>query len=204
MSNPFEYNGGSVLAMVGKDCFAIASDKRFGVQLQTMSMNFPKTFKIHDHLYCGLVGLQTDISTLLQQMKFRVNLYKLREGREVKAKTFASMLSNAQYEKRFGYYFIQPVVAGFHEGQPYVCGMDNIGCLSSNGQFAMAGTASEQMVGMCESMWKPDMEPDDLFEVISQTLLSAVDRDILSGWGAVVHVVTKDRVISKELRGRMD
>ena len=32
-------------------------------------------------------------------------------------------------------------------------------------------------------------EPDDLFETLSQALLNAVDRDALSGWGAVVHVM---------------
>ena len=32
-------------------------------------------------------------------------------------------------------------------------------------------------------------EPDDLFETISQALLNAVDRDALSGWGAVVHIL---------------
>lgn len=31
--------------------------------------------------------------------------------------------------------------------------------------------------------------PDDLFETISQALLNAVDRDALSGWGAVVHIM---------------
>lgn len=32
-------------------------------------------------------------------------------------------------------------------------------------------------------------EPADLFETISQSLLNAVDRDALSGWGAIVHVM---------------
>jgi hypothetical protein len=32
-------------------------------------------------------------------------------------------------------------------------------------------------------------EPEDLFETISQVLLNAVDRDALSGWGAVVHIM---------------
>ncbi len=32
-------------------------------------------------------------------------------------------------------------------------------------------------------------EPEDLFEVISQCLLSAVDRDALSGWGAVITIM---------------
>ena len=37
-----EYNGGSVVAMVGKDCVAIASDLRMGNQALTVDTNFPK------------------------------------------------------------------------------------------------------------------------------------------------------------------
>jgi len=36
---------------------------------------------------------------------------------------------------------------------------------------------------------KHAQEPEDLFETISQALLNAVDRDALSGWGAVVHLM---------------
>ncbi len=43
-----------------------------------------------------------------------------------------------------------------------------------------------------------------MFETISQALLNAVDRDAISGWGAVVHVITPDGVTTKTLRGRMD
>ena len=37
-----EYNGGSVVAMVGKDCVAIASDLRLGNQALTIATNFEK------------------------------------------------------------------------------------------------------------------------------------------------------------------
>lgn len=47
-------------------------------------------------------------------------------------------------------------------------------------------------------------EPEDLFETISQAILNAVDRDASSGWGAVVHVITPEKVITRHLRGRMD
>ena len=60
------------------------------------------------------------------------------------------------------------------------------------------------MFGICESLYKPDLEPEDLFETIGQCLLSAVDRDALSGWGAVVHILTKDSITTKYLKGRQD
>jgi hypothetical protein len=37
-----EYNGGSVVAMVGKECVAIASDLRLGNQALGISSNFQK------------------------------------------------------------------------------------------------------------------------------------------------------------------
>ena len=46
---------------------------------------------------------------------------------------------------------------------------------------------------MAESLWEPDLEPEDLFETVSQTLLNAVDRDAYSGWGAVVWIIEKVR-----------
>lgn len=48
------------------------------------------------------------------------------------------------------------------------------------------------------------MEPDELFEVISNCLLSALDRDSLSGWGAKVYLLTPDQVVVRSLKTRMD
>lgn len=68
----------------------------------------------------------------------------------------------------------------------------------------MSGTASEKLFGMAESLWEPNLEPEDLFETISQTLLNAVDRDAYSGWGAVIWIITKDGVTKRWLKARMD
>lgn len=46
--------------------------------------------------------------------------------------------------------------------------------------------------------------PDELFETISQALLNAVDRDALSGWGAQVYIIEKDKVTKRLLKGRQD
>lgn len=58
------YNGSALIAMVGKNCFAIASDRRLGVNFQTIATDFQRIFKIHDKLYIGLSGLATDVQTM--------------------------------------------------------------------------------------------------------------------------------------------
>lgn len=201
----FEYNGSAIIAMAGKDCVAIGSDLRFGVQLQTMTTDYKKVYQIHDKCFIGLGGLATDTQTLHQRLVMRHNLYKLREERKIKPSTFAALVSAMMYEKRFGPYFASPVIAGLEpDGSPYLCGMDSIGAMETAKDFIVTGTNSESLFGMCESMWRPDLESEELFEVVSQCLLSGIDRDALAGWGAVVYVITKDKVVARTLKGRMD
>lgn len=70
--------------------------------------------------------------------------------------------------------------------------------------FVVSGTASDKLFGMAEALWEPNLEPEDLFETISQSLMNAMDRDAYSGWGAVVWVIQKDQVIKRVLKSRMD
>lgn len=201
----YEYNGAAVVAMAGKECVAIGSDLRFGVQLQTMTTDSPKVYKIHDRLFLGLAGLATDAQSLYQKLILRRNMYALREERDIKPSTFGWLVSSLLYERRFGPYFASPVIAGLEpDNTPYLCGMDSIGATETAHDFMVAGTSPESLYGMCESMWRPDMNPEELFEVISQCLLSGVDRDALAGFGSIVHIITKDKVITRQLKGRMD
>ncbi|KAJ2611864.1 proteasome core particle subunit beta 3 [Coemansia sp. RSA 1365] len=200
-----QFNGSAVVAMIGKDCVAIAADKRLGQRALTVSTDFQKVFPITDRTYIGLAGLATDVKTLHDRFRMRVNLYKHREERTIEPKTFSHLVSHMLYERRFGPYFVEPVIAGLDKNnQPFICNMDLIGCINYADDFVVAGTADNNLFGMCESLWEPDLGPEELFETISQSLLNAVDRDAMSGWGAVVHIITPNGVIERELKGRMD
>lgn len=52
------------------------------------------------HLYVGLPGLATDTQTVHARLKFRQNLFELKEGTRMSPKVFSSMVSNMLYEKR--------------------------------------------------------------------------------------------------------
>ncbi|XP_057293832.1 proteasome subunit beta type-3-like [Hydractinia symbiolongicarpus] len=200
------YNGSALVAMKGKDCVAIAADRRYGVQFQTISTNFEKTFAVGQKLYLGLSGLATDIQTVSNLAKFRTNLYELRENRKISPKAFMHIMSNLLYGRRFGPYFVEPVIAGLHPktNEPFIASADLIGCTMEPEDFVVSGTCADQLYGMCESLWEPDMSPEDLFECISQAILNAQDRDALAGWGATVHIIEKAKVTTKTLKARMD
>lgn len=52
------------MAMRGKNCVAIAADRRFGIQAQMVTTDFQKIFPMGDRLYIGLAGLATDVQTV--------------------------------------------------------------------------------------------------------------------------------------------
>lgn len=90
------------------------------------------------------------------------------------------------------------------EYKPVICTYDSIGYREHSDIFEVAGTGAEFLQGVCETFYKPNLEPEQLFEVVSNCLLSALDRDSLSGWGAYVYILTPTELIVRSLKTRMD
>jgi 20S proteasome subunit beta 3 len=140
------YNGAAIIAMAGKDCVGIAADRRLGVQLTTIATDFPKIFQMQPKLFVGLAGLGTDVQTLKNLLEFRMNLYKLKEEREMSPKVLSHMLGKILYSKRFGPYFVEPIVAGLDENnKPFLSTMDLIGATSEEKDFVVSGTCTGNM-----------------------------------------------------------
>ena len=121
-------------------------------------------------------------------------MYTIKEERAIEPSTFTQLVSSTLYERRFGPWFIEPVIAGMQKTPsgsytPFIAATDLIGCINFAKDFVVAGTASDKLFGVAEGLWEPDLEPDDLFETCAQTMMNAVDRDAFSGWGVEVYVL---------------
>ena len=66
----------------------------------TIDANFQRVFKVDDLCIMGLSGLATDVQTFSSLMKFKKNMYHLKEGRDMKASTYSKLVSTTQYERR--------------------------------------------------------------------------------------------------------
>ena len=186
---------------------AIGSDQRMGIQYLTIGSNMQKIFKIQDNILMGLSGLATDIQTFSLEMRRKVELYRIRENVDLTPQLFINLVSSTLYEHRFGPFFLNPIVVGLDvkdNYKPYVACYDSIGFITQSGEFQVAGTSSEMLYGACEAFFKPKMDSDQLFETCSQCLLSGINRDCFSGWGAVVYLMTPGKIECKRLKARQD
>ena len=74
----------------------------------------------------------------------------------MRPETFANVVSAMLYEKRFGPYYAEPVVAGLDPVtfEPFITGMDLIGAAAPTDNFVVCGNNEESLFGVCESMYK--------------------------------------------------
>lgn len=82
--------------------------------------------------------------------------------------------------------------------------MDVIGAQSVSARVCCSGAATQSLYGMAEALWEPDLEAEDLVRLCGQAFLAALERDCLSGYGAVIYLLTSDGVTQYELASRND
>eukprot|EP00934_Nitzschia_sp_Nitz4_P005538 Nitzschia sp. Nitz4//scaffold10_size219509//23010//23813//NITZ4_001398-RA/size219509-processed-gene-0.213-mRNA-1//1//CDS//3329532830//5528//frame0 len=223
--DPRTINGGSILAMAGKNCVALAVDKRFGSGSQMVNIAPRHVWIPQPNLMVAFCGLDGDVQTLSQTLEAEVQA-KLRRGLGLEIlpyggakiedddvptslalspKSMASLTSHVLYSKR-GRLFTMPLVVGLdpQTRKPFLCGMDSIGAQSLSRSFVCAGAASKSLYGTAEAMWKPNLEPQELAEACGKAFQSALERDCFSGYGAIVYLLSKDGIIEYDLASRID
>jgi 20S proteasome subunit beta 3 len=214
--NLMTMNGGSLLAMSGHNCVALAVDKRFGSGSQMVTIAPRHVWSPHPNVMLGFVGLEGDVRTLKDELKVQVSSKRNRSlgfvtadtdvahQRRITPPALAYLVSHVLFNKRG--YFVEPIVAGLMPNtyKPFLCAMDMIGAQSFSRSFVCAGAASLSLYGTAEALWKPNMEPQELAEICGKAFQSALERDCLSGYGVLVYLITKDGIVEYDLASRND
>lgn len=169
----------------------------------------------HPNLLVAFVGLEGDVQSLSQDLKVQVSSKLGRSlgfgitaspsSRRISPRAMASITSHVLYQRRGGYY-VEPLVVGLTEDTdtPFLCAMDMIGAQSFSKSFVCSGAASKSLYGTAESMWKEDMDEEELLEVCGKAFQSALERDCLSGYGSIVYLISKRGISEYDLSNRND
>lgn len=140
----------------------------------------------------------------------------------------ATLTSHVLYGRRQSPYYVEPLVVGLERVannaeeltnggepdastsrrpicyRPFLCSHDLLGAQSRSGAFVCAGAASKSMYGTAEALWRPGLKSEELAQVCGKAFLSALERDCLSGYGAIVYVMTEDGIVEYDLACRND
>ena len=238
--DPSTLNGGSIMAMCGRNCLAIAVDKRFGSGPQMVTLT-PRTVLIpHSELIVAFAGLEGDVQSLSKELSTQISSKMNGHlgfgfGRDndhfksklISPKAMSSLLSHSLYKRRGSPYYVEPIVAGLQKVNtiknehvkddrdsmeentlgyiPFICSQDLIGAKSESSSFACAGAASKSLYGTAEAMWRSNLAPEELLQVCGRAFLSGLERDCMSGYGAVIYLlVGGEGILEYDLACRND
>ena len=181
------------MAMSGKECVALAIDKRFGSGPQMINISPRHVWVPDSNSILAFSGFGGDIQSLAEELKmemvmksnrvlgFRSTGFKTMITSFVKTEdtrprisppALACLTSHMLYGKRG--FFVETIVVGLMEQtwKPFLCAMDMIGAQSFSKSFVCSGAASTSLYGTAEAFWRPNMRPLELLECCGKVFQS--------------------------------
>jgi proteasome beta subunit len=119
-----------------------------------------------------------------------MNIFEYERGRAGTVKNAAKLMANLLSARRLFPYLAQTIIAGVDNGSPSLFVMDPIGSVLED-KFAAVGTGAEVAMGVLESEYREGLSVDEARPLILRAIRSALARDISSGDGVDLLVITE-------------
>ncbi|XP_055707646.1 proteasome subunit beta type-1 [Phlebotomus papatasi] len=210
---PYESNGGSVVAIAGDDFAVIGADTRLSSGYSIHSRNQAKLFKLTDSCVLSAGGCWCDIQALTSLINAKMQMYKHQHQRTMSTNAIAQMISITMYNKRFFPYYTSTIVAGLDvNGKGRVFSYDPIGnCEESDykaggSSGALLMPVLDNQVGFknMENVQNKNITVEKAVALTRDTFISAAERDIYTGDGIIVNIITQDGIEEKRFDLRRD
>lgn len=201
---PYDYNGGTALAVAGANFAVVAGDTRMSTGYNIMSRSVSKLFKLTDTTVLATAGFRGDITTLQKLLRAKLTEYEQKHGEQIKVHAVAQMLANTLYGRRFFPYYTWNVLAGLDE--------NGVGCVYSYDPVGNYERVRVNVTGSGESLIQPlldnqferqhqqnaprppplsvDLDLNDTVDIVKDAFTSAGERDIRTGDTMEVCVIT--------------
>lgn len=113
--SPYQDNGGTVVAVSGKDYSIVASDTRLGSGYSVPCRNVSRIVKLTDKVVLASSGMQSDIAVLHKILRIRLTQYTFAHHQEMSLTAVSQLLSTMLYYRRFQPYYTFNVLGGIDE-----------------------------------------------------------------------------------------
>lgn len=185
-------HGTTNVALKFKDGVVAAADRRASMGYMVASPTVEKILPLDDRSVLTIAGLPSDAVYLVKILRAELGLYELNRGRKMSMNGLSNMYSNILHGQfRTGFpYFVGTLIAGVDDTGGYIYNFDGSGSISYDA-YTTTGSGSPYAAGVLEVMWKEDMDEEEAIKVAAMAVRSAVIKDIASGDGMTLFVITK-------------
>ena len=196
MAQEYYIPGATTIGLVCKDGVILASERRVNYGYFVMSKSGKKVFKITDKIGAACAGIVADMQILTREVTAHLNIYSFEREQSVTVRTAAKLMGSMLFERRYYPYLTQTIVGGIDEGGAKLFVLDPLGSVIED-KFTSVGSGSEIAMGLLESDFKEDMSIEDAKVLVRKAIKSASARDIASGEGLDMLIITDKGIIEE-------
>ncbi|ETO24968.1 proteasome subunit beta type 1 [Reticulomyxa filosa] len=218
----------TAVAVAGTGFAIIAADRRLSTDYNILSREVDKLVKLTSKTVLGSCGMQSDRNTLHSILKSRMHDYQINHEKEMSTHAISEILFLKKKNERFEHYPFEcifmslffllsdtfNVLAGIDEkGEGYVYSYDAIGSFEAN-KHGATGSGTELAVPMLDNILdkqhqsKADknekLTKEKALELVQDVLNAVVERDIKTGDGADIYIITPEGCEKKFMPLRKD
>jgi len=209
--SPYTDNGGTVVAIAGKDYAIIASETRLSTGYQIYTREQPKMFQLTNKTILGSTGCWCDALTFSKLIEMRTKNYLYEHNKTISTPALAQLVSNMLYYKRFFPYYISNIVAGLDDdGKGVVYSYDPVGHYEQHTYRAAGSSCAliqpflDNRVGLRMGLPQGSIElsMEEAINLVKDVFVSAGERDIYVGDQVDLRIITANGIqkVSYNLR----
>jgi len=190
--------GATAVGIKCKDGIVLGNDRRATWGYTVTNKNTQKLFRITDSVGMAAYGLIGDFQFVSRVLKAQAALYELDANDKISTKSIAKMVSNMLYSRKMAPLYTNLIIAGVDKDGPHVYTLDGLGSLIPE-DFGATGTGMLLSMGILEADYKPDMSIEDGVKLVEKTIRNSIKRDVMSGNGIDLLIITKDGFEEKRI-----
>ncbi|MGA2461673.1 MAG: archaeal proteasome endopeptidase complex subunit beta [Candidatus Bathyarchaeia archaeon] len=185
--------GATTVGVVCKDGVILAAERRVTYGYFVMSKSGKKVFKIAEKIGAACAGIVADMQILTREVGAYLNLYTFEREQSVTVRTAAKLMGSMLFERRYFPYLTQTIVGGVDDTGPKLFVLDPLGSVIED-KFTAVGSGAEIAMGLLETDFKDGMTVDDARGLVKKAVKAASARDIGSGEGIDILVITNSGI----------
>jgi proteasome beta subunit len=191
--------GATTIGVVCKEGVILASEKRVSYGYLVVSKGGKKVFRITDYIGAACAGLVSDMQILIREMDAYAKLFSLDVGRSISVRSAAKLMSTLLFNRRMAPLITQTIVGGMDDEGASLYVLDVLGSVIPD-KYAVVGSGTEIAMGVLEEGYEEDLTMEEAKDLVIRSIKSAISRDIMSGDGVDLLLITKDGIQEESMK----
>jgi len=183
--------GTTTVGIKAEDGVVMATDMRASLGGMVSSKDVQKVEEIHPRGALTIAGSVSAAQNLISTLRAETRLYEARRGKDMSMEALSTLTGNLLRSGAF--FVVQPILGGVDDEGSHIYSIDALGGTTEE-EYTVTGSGSQYALGVLEQEYDDGVTIDEAKTIAAKAIQSAVERDLASGNGINVAVVTDDGV----------